>query len=253
MRPIFLRYLAAILLLTLTGGAPAAEQHAPPPPPRPEAAAPTLEIEESLAQHRAELRTATESIAAVDGKLTIMLYGMLGIGALQVGLLIVQIMVLSRSIGTVEGDISTRNRPRLLLRHADLEIYEPGRLAKVHWIVENMGNSATTIIEAHATLVTVRRGGLPAIPQYDERNHAVGGVPVEVGRNARFVQFSREDVSAGDYDAVFRLGNGVVLFYGYLLHEDALKVRRRVGFCRLYDTPSGRFTVLDDPNYEYAD
>jgi hypothetical protein len=220
----------------------------------PAAPSPALhENQEALERERLLVVDATEALAEANGKLTWLAFGFLIIGAIQVGMIVVQILVLFRSIPSVEAAVSTRNRPRLVLRHCDLETFEPGRLAKVLWIVENMGNSPATILEAHATLLAMRRGTLPAIPEYDQRNHATGGMPVDVGRGVRLVQFTGEELSSGDYDAVTRLGTGVVLFYGYLLYEDALKIRRRTGFCRLFDSHTGRFTVLDDPNYEYAD
>jgi hypothetical protein len=251
--------LAAVLLL----GAADPKQASPRPEPAPrgdashaEAPPPGAnlrELEQILERERSLVSEAFDALAAANGKLTLLAYGFLVIGAVQVGMIVIQFLVLFRSIPSVEAAVSTRNRPRLVIRHCDLEVFEPGKLAKVLWIAENMGNSAATILEAHATLLAMRRGTLPAIPEYDKRNHAVGGIPVEVGRGVRFVQFSTEEVAAGDHDAVTRLGTGVVLFYGYVLYEDSQKIRRRVGFCRLFDAYTGRFTVLDDPNYEYAD
>ena len=207
----------------------------------------------SLEQDRALLQEAASALDAANARLGMLSIGFLVIGAIQVGMIAVQFLVFFRSIPSVEAAVATRNRARLILRHCDLESFEPGKLAKVLWIVENIGNSPATILEAHATVLSMRRGTLPAIPDYDQRNHASGGVSIEVGRGARFVQFSGAETSAGDFDGVTRLGNGVVLFYGYVLYEDAQKIRRRTGFCRIFDAQTGRFTVLDDPNYEYAD
>ena len=148
---------------------------------------------------------------------------------------------------------SHATRPKLVIRQLDLEIFEPGKLAKVVWLAENIGNSPATVVEAHATLIILRRGGLPAIPQYDARNHAVGGLLLEPARIIPFAQFSHEEVAAAEYDAIFRSGTGGIFFYGYMLYVDEAAARRRIGFCRQYDPSSGRFVTIDDLNYEYAD
>jgi len=45
----------------------------------------------------------------------------------------------------------------------------------------------------------------------------------------------------------------VVYFIGRIRFADKYGVKRNYGFCRLYDLKSGRFTVVDDPYYEYSD
>jgi hypothetical protein len=225
----------------------------PPHPDSPPALSNFRAAEEALDRTRATVADAADAVNAASGRLGLLLFGGLLIAAVQIGVLVVQILVLYRSIAIVEAAAASRNRPRLVVRHANLEIYEIGRLAKVHWVVENMGNADGTILEAYATLITVQRGMLPAIPQYDQRNHAIGGLKIEVGRTLAFVQFSQDNVASSEYDAVYRGETRVVFLYGYLVYEDALKVRRRVGFCRMFDQASGRFTVFDDPNYDYAD
>jgi hypothetical protein len=226
---------------------PAAEQPAP-------NLAPELgRFTEEIEGERAALEANASDLQNSSAKITLLLIGCFVVMVLLFGTLIAQVIILYRSVEAVRADKIIRNRPKLIVRQLDLEVFEPGRLGKVLWMVENIGNSSASIIEAHATLTVLRRGGLPAIPEYDTRNHAVGGLTVEAGRVVPFVQFSREDVSSADYDAIFRSGGGGIFFYGYMLYLDDAASRRRLGFCRQYDPSSGRFIVVDDLNYEYAD
>jgi len=208
---------------------------------------------EALDRARESVTTAGDAVADATGRLSLLLTGALVIAAVQIGVLVVQVIVLYRSIAIVETAAASRNRPRLVVRHANLEVFESDRLAKVHWLAENMGTADATILEAYATLAVIRRGTLPAMPQYDQRNHAIGGLPIEIGRTVGFVQFSMNEITFGEHEAVTKTQTGVIFLYGYLIYEDAAKTRRRTGFCRLYDAASGRFTVFDDPHYEYSD
>jgi len=172
---------------------------------------------------------------------------------LQVVVLFLQMFVGMKYVRLVRTEISQRNRPRLVVRHIALEAFEPGKLAKVQWSAENMGNSTATIVEAHATLFVTRTGKLPPVPDYDGRNHADSGLSLESGRAIPFVHFSREEVASSEYDAVYRVGEGSIFFYGRVLYADEAGVRRRIGFCRQFDAHWGRFLIVDDPNSEYAD
>lgn len=222
-------------------------------PAQPVASAPPPLDHQALDAAAAALHDGSDAIASANGKLTLLLIGFGFIGALLVAVLLVQVYVLQRSLGQARVDAIARARPRLLVRHVELEIFEIGRLAKVKWIIENTGNSLATVIEAHATLRVARRGTLPGIPEYDDRNHAVGGVLVEPGRAVPFVQFSRDEIAANEYDSVHRRGDAIVFFYGYMMYVDEMETRRRVGYCRRFEAGSGRFSVVDDPNYEFSD
>jgi len=184
---------------------------------------------------------------------TIIITGVGLILLLQVLVLAVQTFVATRLVGLIRSEIGQRNRPRLVVRHIGLEAFSVGKLGKVMWMAENMGNSDATLLDVRSTLVVSRENALPAIPEYDDRNHAAGDLVLEAGRSLPFVQFSSEDISAGEYDAIYRRSEGSVFFYGYVLYEDANKTRHRLGFCRQLDIKTGRFFVVDDPNYEYAD
>lgn len=184
---------------------------------------------------------------------TIIITGVGLILLLQVLVLAVQTFVATRLVGLIRSEIGQRNRPRVVVRHIGLEVFSIGKLAKVMWMAENMGNSDATLLDVRSTLIVSREHALPTIPEYDDRNHASGDLVLEAGRSLPFVQFSREDISAGEYDAIYRRSEGSVFFYGYLLYEDANNTRHRLGFCRQLDVKTGRFFVVDDPNYEYAD
>jgi hypothetical protein len=41
--------------------------------------------------------------------------------------------------------------------------------------------------------------------------------------------------------------------YGTVEYADDLGTVMRMGFARLFNNKSGRFTMADDPDYEYAD
>jgi len=42
-------------------------------------------------------------------------------------------------------------------------------------------------------------------------------------------------------------------FIGYIIYEDVLGGKRRMGFCRRYDETTERFITVNDPNYEYEE
>jgi hypothetical protein len=41
--------------------------------------------------------------------------------------------------------------------------------------------------------------------------------------------------------------------YGTIEYADDIGTVMRMGFVKLFDKKSGRFTMIDDPDYEYAD
>jgi hypothetical protein len=47
--------------------------------------------------------------------------------------------------------------------------------------------------------------------------------------------------------------NRAVCFRGFAIYIDRNQIRRRISWCRVYDSTTERFYPLDDPDYEYAD
>jgi hypothetical protein len=46
---------------------------------------------------------------------------------------------------------------------------------------------------------------------------------------------------------------GDIHFFGYMQYRDNIGIVRRTAFCRRYDIRTRRFSVVDDPDYEFSD
>jgi hypothetical protein len=157
-------------------------------------------------------------------------------------------------------------RPRLTLRSVWLRTgtaiptmgipdAEPWR---VEYSIANCGGSQAHIIGASFMVVTFDKNELPAVPPYT--NHVVHkditlqpGEDREssVGIEVELVSLFRMMGVKGGYLAHQR--TAFIYFLGHVRYKDDLGIVRRLAVLRHFDTASGRFTVVDDPQYEYAD
>jgi hypothetical protein len=170
-----------------------------------------------------------------------------------------------RLIAIARDEFTSSHPPRIVIRRVSLDqgdivIGAPiSRPWKVQYIVANVGRANAEIFEGNATVKRIE-APLPAIPPFDDAGDITGPIrlgagesgplTVELDPQGAIVQAVRSgelaNVAQGDIA-------GDIHFFGYMQYRDNIGIVRRTAFCRRYDIRTRRFSVVDDPDYEFSD
>ena len=157
------------------------------------------------------------------------------------------------------------NRPQLIIRQITISDSMVGRrfiagTGAIDFTIANIGSGPATIVESN---FKIRNGG-----ESDELEIVDDGHPIYDGESGKcvgrmlapgehFRETLTEDASiVADFMALARQGRGISVpfgLYGYIVYEDAKKVRRTTAFWRRYHSATHRFNAADDTDYEYQD
>ncbi len=159
-------------------------------------------------------------------------------------------------------------RPRLILR--DIALSEGTQIPtvgipdakpwKVDFVLANTGGSPANLVN-HSLAVTAFEKGLPPRLSYKPQQFTKTQ-RLETGEN-RELELSVEIEQ--DIVPYFRMIGttspwdmshqkiGHVYFWGRFQYSDDLAIVRNIAFCRHYNTKTGKFDAINDPDYEYAD
>lgn len=162
--------------------------------------------------------------------------------------------------------------PRIIVRRVSLDEGSGSaaggisRPWKIEYIIANTGLGKATVFEGNAT-VAVLENGLPAKPPFDDGIDLPYPITLETGQSTpesvyledAILAAVRNKIATASWDkpASEVLGKPVsatpncIYFLGYLLYRDDIGTVRRTAFCRLYDFRTKRFTIVQDPDYEY--
>lgn len=189
----------------------------------------------------------------------------LGLSGRQLRLLESQTELMEKQKEIARLQYFATHRPRLVVRRVSMRyvmgIPSAVEHVAVEFIVANIGNSAATIKELSALILTTdtEEPAFDAIPPYAESSSP--GIALESGGSAPIVHREHDATTVAD----FRFRQGVALtrnnlvfgqpafFLGYIQYEDSLGNRRRTAFMRRYDFATERCTPVGDPDYEYQD
>jgi hypothetical protein len=157
-------------------------------------------------------------------------------------------------------------KPKLVLRRVSLcegtsiptQGVPDAKPWKVDYIIANTGGTKASITSRSFAVKMFNDKELPVLlpyaPQAAESKFSLQpGEEKEfsVGLESALVSLFRIGGVKGGY--LKCQNTAYVYFLGYAHYEDELGVIRKMAILRHYDTETGRFRVVDDPDYEYAD
>jgi hypothetical protein len=160
-----------------------------------------------------------------------------------------------------EKDFISTHRPRLVVREVLRLPSTTQRNIQLRYVVANVGGSDAEVVESHAEVQDIRDGILRPL-QPTEGANRIGRRTIPPGSHI-FDEcgstVSVHSLAVSRMVEARRLPRGAtnesraVCFRGFVIYIDKNGIRRRTGFCRVYDSETERFYPLDDPDYEYAD
>jgi len=208
---------------------------------------------------------------------------LLGVAALEVLVLIVQVIALVRTLRATEvaaraaGDgvvlanktLVLAHPPRLVVRkmylkapeghpstHKQEDFFVRGQPIRVRFFVSNIGGTTATITDGGCWVYRNPPGGwLPALPPYEGlsgQGIALGPLvhgdakPVDVESNWKVGEPGEDPIE-------FVMGRAPLYVMGWFTFADESGFSRTTAFCRIYQYPSGYFVPVENRDYEHAD
>lgn len=153
-----------------------------------------------------------------------------------------------QSIELARQEFLASHRPHLKVHFPRIIAPEGGEPLKVEFGIINIGDSAGTIMGSVVCLEYLSSDDMPYLPDL---------APNNVIRPRRFMPGATDSYFvSGDGDSgivwatdVFD-GGKILYFFGWIVYEDELKVPRTMFFCRCFSKTLGRFTPVEDPEYD---
>jgi hypothetical protein len=168
--------------------------------------------------------------------------------------------ITKESVDLARKEFVSAYRPKLIIRSVTIkpQTYpavpiEEGKPVVVEGVVVNVGNTPTEIVESN---VTVLVGGpmFHARTPFGPSNNNINGVKLVPGGAYTF-WLSSEQIDFKNASDLYSLAKGekVIYFFGFIMYRDDIGNTRRTAYCRRYDPIAERFTIVNDPDYEYTD
>ena len=190
--------------------------------------------------------------------------GILGLGTL--GLWYVTLQAARSTRDAVElgrEEFVSSHRPHLRVRNVVVhkqsspgfhaEIFAPRRLVMGQIYITNIGDTAATVMDAHCE-VFITTTNLPMERPYEGKDgNSSFRSRIESGASVPLPFSSESEISTQQSDDIQSGGNHLAYVLGWIEYSDDRSVARRTAFCRLYDFETGRFSVIDDADYEHEE
>jgi hypothetical protein len=119
---------------------------------------------------------------------------------------------------------------------------------QVNFTVTNKGGTTATITDTGAAIVFVQ-SMLPPDVAFAKR--AVTNVTLRSGEATSWPVASAAGLTAAELNSLYQ-GATRIVCVGFFTYKDDFGTIRNSGFCRQYDLAHRRWSVLADPDYEYA-
>jgi hypothetical protein len=180
--------------------------------------------------------------------------------------LIWQTVETRRAVGVAKKTLVSTFRPKIILRRVSLRIGTMiptmGVADPEPWMVDfaiaNIGGTKAHITKRSFTVAMRKDHELPAVLPYapEPKDAAFSLGPGEerefaVKPEQELIDLFRHVGTKGGYLKNQR--TAFVYFFGYVHYKDDLGVIRKTFVLRHYDTETGRFTTVDDADFESAD
>ncbi len=119
---------------------------------------------------------------------------------------------------------------------------------QVNFTVTNTGGTTATVTDAGGAIVFVQ-SSLPPDVTFAKRN--ITNVTLRSGEATNWPVTSAAALTAAEVNSLYQ-GATRIVCVGYLTYKDDFGTIRNSGFCRQYDLSRRRWSILVDPDYEYA-
>lgn len=200
-----------------------------------------LKTEHDTATYTHDLARYTRML----GKYTL---GMVIVGGCTAVILVFQSIFLGLTVRQGRKTLVATLRPHIVVRDVDLIFDVHDKPLVVQFTVVNLGGTRATIIESRI-LIDFLGSARPYRPRYDSGSDVFGRRSFAPGASDTF-RVDGRDMYNGSFDPT----QLYLCLVGYIVYEDDLANKRRMGFCReCRDREHPRFYTSEDEAYEYAD
>lgn len=119
---------------------------------------------------------------------------------------------------------------------------------QVNITVSNKGGTTATVTETGGAIVFAQ-SVLPPDVAFSKR--AITNVTLRSGEATNWPISSAANLTAAEANALWQ-GTTKIVCVGYFTYKDDFGTIRNSGFCRQYDLARRRWSVVEDPDYEYT-
>jgi len=149
------------------------------------------------------------------------------------------------------NEFNSTHRPKIIIRDIHFQAgFDVDDDPTVYFIYINTGDNIAKNITIDAGIIC-KIPGLPIKRDSPIRPTNPSKTILTVGEFGVGVASSGGSLERYVYDNII-LGKYVICCIGTVMYYDNLNILRRTGFARVYDPNTDRFTVIDDPEREYA-
>jgi len=158
--------------------------------------------------------------------------------------------LIRHSVELTRAALVTTYPPALIFRGFSLVERSFGEKQRVQvtFTVINKGGTTATVTDTGAAVIFVQ-STLP--PDIVFAKRAVTNVTLRSGEASNWPVASAANLTAAEANSLYQ-GTTRVVCVGYFTYKDDFGTIRNSGFCRQYDLAHRRWSVLADPDYEYA-
>ncbi len=158
--------------------------------------------------------------------------------------------LIQHSVELTRAALVTTYPPALIFRGFSLVERSFGEKQKiqVNFTVTNKGGTTATITDTGAAVI-LSQGPLP--PDVPFAKRAVTNVKLTSGEASNWPVSSAESLTQAQANSLWQ-GHAKIVCVGYFTYRDDFGTIRNSGFCREYDLARRRWTIVADPDYEYA-
>lgn len=143
------------------------------------------------------------------------------------------------------------HRPKLVVRHLGAGGVLPNTPIHFTFYVFNTGDSPAFLEGFNAGTSVVFSGDTYSLPSYRYDMKKIEDVKLLSGDRHQ-IKFRSEGLKVTDVIEV-NSGTSILYVFGHVRYRDSSNNVRRTGFLRRYDYAHRRFSIVDDPDYEYSD
>jgi hypothetical protein len=113
----------------------------------------------------------------------------------------------------------------------------------------NSGDSVALVTEFGSSVFRLSE---PVIPTSLQFRHQEIEPPIEVESGMHGFRLTKDTISPAEIIAAGAWPGDKIVCVGYVLYRDRNGTRRQVGFCREFNSVTGRWDTLKDDEYEYS-
>jgi hypothetical protein len=158
--------------------------------------------------------------------------------------------LIRHSVELTRAALVTTYPPALIFRGFSLveRSFGEKQRVQVSFTVTNKGGTTATVTDTGAAIVFMQ-STLPPDVVFAKR--AVTNVTLRSGEATSWPVSSADGLTAAEVNSLYQ-GTTKIVCVGYFTYKDDFGTIRNSGFCRQYDLSRRRWSVLVDPDYDYA-